>query len=100
MDLSEGGEPRFIAPDRALLPAVHPPIVDKDPFSALEEAHAELAIDEETGLTNWDGELIEYGACVASVCAADEPPDLDLPVRSWLAKHGFDEPAPSAFGVD
>lgn len=98
MELGEDGEPLFIAPDRAPLPSVHAPILDEDPFAAFEEAHAELAIDDETGLTGWDGEPIDYHACVGSVCAADEPPDFDLPVRSWLAKHAFDEKAPSASG--
>lgn len=91
MELGEDGEPRFTAPAHASLPFVHAPHIDTDALTAFEEAHAELAIDDETGLTSWDGEPIDYRACVGSVCAADEPPDFDLPVRSWLAKNGFEE---------
>ena len=36
-----------------------------------------------------DGEPVDYRACVGAVCAADEEPDLHLPVGAWLAKHGL-----------
>ena len=84
----ETGELRFLAPDRHLIPFVPAPApAPAEPLAAFEAAHAELAIHEETGLTSWDGEPVDYGACVGAVCAADDEPDLHLPVGAWLAKH-------------
>ena len=69
--------------------AAEPPA---DPLGAFEDDHAELEIDDETGLTGWDGTRPDYSACVELVCAADDAaardPDLDLSVAEWLAKHG------------
>ena len=31
----------------------------------------------------------DYRACVGAVFAADDEPDLHLPVGAWLAKHGL-----------
>jgi hypothetical protein len=88
LQTGEDGEPRFMAPDRHLIPFVPTPsAAPADPLSAFEHAHAELAIHEETGLTSWDGEPVDCRACVGAVCAADEEPDLHLPVGAWLAKH-------------
>lgn len=89
LELGEDGEPRFLAPD-GLIPSVPAvPELGPDAIAAIKSARADLAIDEDTGLTSWDGSPIDYPACVGAVCAADEP-DLHLPVRSWLAKHGLD----------
>src|SRR5690606_12734866 len=86
LELGEDGEPRFLAPD-GLIPSVPAiPELGPDAIAAIKSAHADLAIDEDTGLTSWDGSPIDYPACVGALCAADEP-DLHLPVRSWLAKH-------------
>ena len=88
-----GGEPTFLRPDGSVLEpacaAAEPPT---DPLGAFEDDHAELAIDDETGLTGWDGTRPDYSACVELVCAADDAaardPDLDLSVAEWIAKHG------------
>jgi len=89
IELDAAGEPRFVAPDRAVLPSFVPPAkAPEDPLAAFEEAHADLAIDDETGLTRWDGEPVDAGACVEVLCA--DPPDFDLPVNVWLAKHGIE----------
>ena len=89
-DETGDGELRFLAPDRDVIPFVPTPTAaPAEPLAALQRAHAELAIEEETGLTRWDGEPVDYRACVGAVCAADEKPDLHLPVGAWLAKHGL-----------
>lgn len=88
IELDEAGEPRFLAPEGELIPFVpKPPSAPDDPLLAFEALHAELSIDEETGPTSWDGEPVDYGACVGAICAAEEP-DLHLSVGAWLAKHG------------
>ena len=89
IELDEAGEPLFLAPDREVIPFIpRPARAPDDPIAVLEAAHAELAIDEETGLTSWDGTPVDYRACVGVVCAADDAPDLHLSVGAWLAKHG------------
>ncbi len=88
-----GGDPTFLRPEGSVLEpacaAAEPPA---DPLGAFEDDHAALAIDDETGLTGWDGTRPDYSACVELVCAADDAaardPDLDLSVAEWLAKHG------------
>src|SRR5690606_39318628 len=87
IELGEAGEPRFVAPDRGVLRSfVPPPEAPADPLAAFEEAHADLEIHDETGLTRWDGEPVDTSACVEVLCA--EPTDFGLPVNVWLAKHG------------
>ena len=89
IELDDTGEPLFLAPKGEVIPFIPPSAsAPDDPIAALEATHAELAIDEETGLTSWDGTPVDYRACVGVVCAADEAPDLHLSVGAWLAKHG------------
>ena len=89
IELDDTGEPLFLAPKGEVIPFIPPSAsAPDDPIAALEATHAELAIDEETGLTSWDGGQVDYPACVGVVCAADEAPDLHLSVGAWLAKHG------------
>lgn len=91
-----GAKPTFFRPDGSVVDAVC--AAEPAPFDALsafQERHAELAIDDETGLTGWDGTHPDYSACVEVVCAADElarrarvlDHDVHLTVGEWLAKH-------------
>lgn len=89
IELDEAGNVRFIAPNREVLPSFVVPLeAPTDPLAAFEQSHADLAIDDETGLTRWDGEPVDMEACVQILCA--EPPDFDLPVTVWLAQHDID----------
>jgi len=78
--LEGGSMPVFIRPDGSLLePVCTPPPAPDDPLGAFERAQAELFIDEETGLTGWDGTRPDYDACIRAVCAAGDPCERPAP---------------------
>ena len=63
----EGDDLVFRAPDgRVLEPAPMPPALGDDPVAALLAPHQGLEIDDQTGLTPWDGRTPDYSACVAA----------------------------------
>ena len=96
--LDGGGKPTFLRPDGSVLEAAcaaaEPPA---NLLCAFEADHAALEIDDETGLTGWDGTRPDYSACVEVVCAADDAAvrddaarrgaELNLSVAEWIARH-------------
>jgi hypothetical protein len=82
-------DPIFYRPNGMRLDATPTPAgAPSDPLAAFETLHAELDIDEETGLTRWDGTPPDYSACVEAVHGLDEG-ELDMPVTTWLSQRGI-----------
>lgn len=69
LDEPRGREARFFAPGGAEIPRAHVPAeAPAEPGRAFAERHGALgvAIDEDTGMTWWDGRAPDYRACVGA----------------------------------
>jgi hypothetical protein len=78
----EDGIPRFIAPTGPV-PRVPAPVAPpEDPLDEYRELHSDIAIDDETCLTRWNGQTPDYAECVQHLLQHDA-----LSIGDWLALH-------------
>ena len=65
------GTLRFLRPDGSLLPKSYPPALSDTPIEALNQKLG-LEIDEDTCMTRWLGETMDYSTAVAELIEAAE----------------------------